>query len=370
MELLIKKDLFLKGINLTEKNIGRNLSLPVLNNVLIKTEKNSLKIISTDLEMAVSVNMPAKIEKEGSITVQPRVLSGFLNNLSDENLHIKTEKNTLFIEQGDYKIKLNGEDDKEFPILPKVNKINTIEINTQDFIKSLGQVINSVASSELKPELTGVFFSITKNGIKLAATDSFRLAEKTINHETSMQGDFKFILPAKTVQEIIRSFQDNEGQLLLFVDKNQVVIQNKSDQKINIQLISKLIEGDYPEYTQIIPKEFKTRSIVAKKDFIQQVKAANIFTSRINDVKLNISGKKIEIESENNDIGKFHSSVNAAIEGENKEVSFNCQYLLDGLNNIEGDEILFKVNNNEGPTLLESSKHKDYFYVLMPIRGN
>ena len=369
MQITLKKDLLLKAVNITEKNIGRNLSLPVLNNILIKTEDKSLEVISTDLEMGIRVSIPAKIDKEGSIALQPRILSGLLNNLTEENLNIKIEKNTLFIEQGDYKTSIKGEDDKEFPLLPNVPKKDTFEVSAPILTGAFEQLINSTATSDLKPELTGILFNFSKTDLRLAATDSFRLAEKTISHKNNIKGNKKFILPSKTASEIMRSFSEIEGDLVIYIDENQVSVTNKENQKTNIQLVSKLIEGEYPEYTQIIPQEFQTKTTVSKKEFTQQVKAAGLFASRINDIKLEINNNKITISSENNDIGKFQASVEASIEGDKKTTTFNYQYLLDGLNNIEGDEVVFKINKEDGPTLLESINQKNYFYVLMPLRS-
>ena len=369
MKISIKKDLLLKAVSITEKNVGRNLSLPVLNNILIKTKDKFLHIISTDLEIGVKVSVPAKIETEGSITIQPRILSGFLNSLSQENVNIKTNKNTLFIEQGEYKTSIKGEDDSEFPPLPKISKDDVFEISAPILTGAFEQLVNSTATSDLKPELTGILFNFSKTDLKLAATDSFRLAEKTIEHKNNITGNKKFILPAKAASEILKSFNESEGDLVIYIDENQISVTNKNNQKINVQLISKLIDGEYPEYSQIIPKEFTTKTTVSKKDFIQQVKAAGLFASRINDIKLQIEKNKIILSSENNDIGKFEASVNASTEGEDKTTTFNYQYLLDGLNNTEGDEVVFKINKEDGPTLLESTKRKDYFYVLMPLRN-
>ena len=146
--------------------------------------------------------------------------------------------------------------------------------------------------------------------------------------------------------------------------------ENADNKNFNLLVVSKLVEGDYPEYTRIIPTKYETKTIVSKNDFIKQVKAAGLFASRINDVKLNIETRNIKIRTENRDVGKYESSIDASTEGESKETTFNCQYLLDGLGNIEGDEVVIKMNNSDSPAVLESTKTKDYFYILMPIKGS
>lgn len=368
MKLIIKKELFLKGLNITEKNVGKNLVLPILNNILIRTTKNFLQFISTDLEIAISILIPAKIESEGSIVLSPKILSNFLNGIPEGNLYIKQEKNILYFEQGKYEIFFKGESDKEYPLLPKVNKKLSFSISSQNIVNALNQVINSVSFSDLKPELTGILFDFNGNQIKIVATDSFRLSEKIIQQQKEIKK--KIIIPIKTAKEIIRNYQNTNCELVVQIDNNQISISNSLEKnQIQIQIISKLIEGEYPEYSQIIPKEFKTKIIVSKKEFNQQIKTASLFVSKINDIKLYTKTKKLFIRTENIEIGQFKSSLDAATEGKDVELVFNCQYLLDGLNNLKGDEVIIKTNKKDGPVLLESTKHKDYIYILMPIRS-
>lgn len=370
MNLSIKKHLLLKSIQAVERNIGRNLTLPVLNNILIKTQKNILNFTSTDLELAVSVSVPAKIEKEGNIAIPPKVISSFLNNIPEGNINIEVKDNNLFIEQGNYKTKIKGESDKDFPLLPKVKREKYFNIPSSEVIKGLQQVVNSVAVSDFKPELTGILFSLSNRELKLTSTDSFRLSEKIIMEKDTQINNTKIIVPAKTIQEIIRNYQDFSDNLYFYLDKNQIAIENTDNKNFNLLIISKLVEGDYPEYARIIPSKYKTKTIVLKDDFIKQIKSASLFASKINDVKLDIKTKSIEIRTENHDVGKFESSIDASTEGENKEIVFNCQYLLDGLDNLEGEEVILKLNNSDSPVVIESTKQKGYFYILMPIKGN
>ncbi|OGZ60982.1 MAG: DNA polymerase III subunit beta [Candidatus Spechtbacteria bacterium RIFCSPLOWO2_01_FULL_43_12] len=370
MKLIIKKHLLLKGIQSVEKNIGRNLTLPVLSNILIRTQKDILNLVSTDLELAVSVSVPAKIEREGNIVVPPKIISSFLNNIPEGNTHIEVKDNNLFIEQGNYKTSIKGEGDREFPLLPKMNKGKHFSIPSSELIKGLQQTINSVAVSDLKPELSGVLFSISKGELKLAATDSFRLSEKRITEKSIETENESMIVPAKTVQEIIRSYQDSSDLLYFYPENNQVIVENADNKNFNLLIISKLIEGDYPDYARIVPNKYETKTIVLKDDFIKQIKAAGLFASRINDVKLSIEARNIKIKTENQDVGKYESSIEASTEGESKETVFNYQYLLEGLGNIEGDEVIIKMNNSDSPAVLESTKNKDYFYIIMPIKGS
>ncbi|MDX1535236.1 MAG: DNA polymerase III subunit beta [Candidatus Spechtbacterales bacterium] len=368
MKLNIKKELLLKAVNINERNVGRNLTLPILNNILIRANENKVEIISTDLDIAIITELTAKTEESGSIVIPPKTLSGFLSNLPDSSIELKKNKETLFLKNGTHKTSIKGENDKDFPLLPKVYRDNYFTVKAKDIVSALDQVINSVSSSELKPELTGILFNITKNEFKLASTDSFRLSERKVPFDNISAINNKKIIPAKTANEIIRSYQNIEGELIFYIEDNQLTVENKDNNNFKIRIISKFIEGDYPDYSKIIPNNFTTKVIVSKKDLLQQVKGASLFTSRVNDIRLSVNQKKIDIHAENYDVGEFNSSVTVTTTGESKELVFNHQYLIDGLNNIEGDEIIIKINKADGPTMFESTDYKNYFYILMPIR--
>lgn len=372
MKLQIKQEVFAKGVGVAERSVGKNLTLPVLNNILLRsTDGKTLEIIATDLETGVAITLPAKVEQKGSIILPPRILNSLLTNIPEGTVTAQVKNNTLFLEHGNYKTSLKGEDDKEFPLLPKINDDKTLILKTEEITEALQQVIHSVATSDLKPELTGVLLSVKKNEIVLASTDSFRLSEKKVSlkENKNTATGAHIIIPAQTVQEVLRSFKDMKGSLWLLFEPNQVVFQNEEDQKIHIKVISKTIEGDYPDYSQIIPQKFETKTVVSRRDLIQQIKAASIFSSRVNDITLSVQEKKIGIETENYDIGNFTSTVQASTVGEEKKLVFNHQYLLQGLQNIQGDEVIIKINEQDKPTIFESTDNKDFFYVLMPIRG-
>lgn len=368
MNLLINKDILLKAVMLVEKNIGRNLTLPVLNNILIKTEDKKLHLISTDLELALWLQIPAKIEQEGSIAVSPRIISGFLSNIPEGTVHVKSEKQTLFLEQKNHTTSIKGEKTDEYPLIPKIKKDTFFIIPSVKLIPALNQTINAAALSDLKPELTGVLFNFSKDELKLASTDTFRLSEKTIKLSAQNNASQKIIVPAKAVQEIIRVYQNTEEDLYFYIDKNQIALENKESQTFTTQLISKTVEGDYPDYTQIVPQKHTTTAIVSKNNLLKQIKSASFFTSKVNDVRLTVGKNTLTIHAQDYDIGEFQSSLEAAVEGDSKKTTFNYQYLLDGLTNIEGDEVVIKFNQEDAPVVIESTKHKDYFYVLMPIK--
>lgn len=371
MKLIIKKELLLRGINIAEHIIGRNLTLPILNNILLKTNKNKLNLIATDLELAILVSLPAKIEQEGDIVVTPKILNGFLTNIPEGNTELTSSKNTLFIRQNNYKTNLKGESSKEYPILPNIKQKNVFIINSIKLTEALNQIINSTAISDLKPELTGILFSFAQEELKLASTDSFRLSEKTlkITDDKNNKQVKNIILPSRAAQEIIKIYQNIDDDLYLYIDENQITIENNKSSSFYTKLISKLIEGEYPQYSQIIPQKYLTKVVVSRSEFISQIKSASLFAGQTKDILVKMSSKKLEIHADDYDVGEFDSYMETKHEGEEKEILLNYQYLLDGLQNIKGEEVVIKINQKDSPVLLEGVKNKNYLYVLMPIRG-
>lgn len=371
MNILIKKDIFQLGVSIVEKNTSRNLTLPILSNILLHTDKDKIYLSATNLESGVLVQLPSKGEIKTELTIPPRVLFGFINSLKEGNLEIKidTKNNSVFIQQNALKTNIKGFNAKDFPILPQVNTKNFFIIAAQKLTKGLEQVINSVAVSDFKPELSGVLFSFYSDGLKLVATDTFRLSEKDIKQPNPNNIEDQFILPTRSALEVVRIFQNIEDDLYIFFDKNQIVLENKDANKINIKFISKIIEGDYPNYTQIIPQKFETTLVVPKQEFINHTKTAGLFSGRINDIKISATPNALVINTEDSDTGNYKSEIPTALNGPEKEISLNHKYLLDGLQNIEGDEVMLKINQQDSPILMQNTKHKDYTYLLMPIRS-
>ena len=371
MSILIKKDNLQTAVGIVEKNTARNITLPVLNNILFKTGIDKISLTATNLEIGVWVSIPSKGDIKTELILPPKVLMSFLNTLNEGNIEIKpSDKNKqITIEQNSFKTSIKGGGADDFPILPQINTKKQFIIKAQQLIEGLEQVINSTATSELKPELTGVLFSFNENGLKLAATDTFRLSECVIKQQNPLNIKEQIIIPTHTAIEIIRIFQNPEEDLCIFLDKNQIMIENKNNNKFIIKLISKLIEGDYPNYQQIIPQSFETTITLPKNELIKHVRAASLFSSKINDIKITITTNALKIQTEDYNIGSYNSEIIAQTEGPEKEISFNHHFLLDGLQNIKGEEVVLKINQKETPALLQNPKQKEYLYLLMPIRA-
>jgi DNA polymerase-3 subunit beta len=369
---------FKKGINITEKITGKNLTLPILDNVLLESLTNFLKISATDLELGIQWWGMCKTEKEGKITVPAKLLNQIIGSLSDEKINIKEKNNTLTIEGKDYKTQIKGFIADDFPIIPSFSKDLFIEVDGKKIKEALMSVVDVVSLSQIKPEISGVYFLFQKDIIKLVATDSFRLSEKTISfsnkqgYKNMFKEEVSFILPQRAAKELINVVNEESKSLRIYLSESQVLFETfmSTIDHPEINLISRQIEGDYPSYQEIIPKEGKTKIIINKEEFLKQVKTAGIFGGRTNEIVLKINNKEknIEIFSQDADIGEANLNVPAKIEGDSLKVSFNWKFLVDGLNNVKGSEITFEFQGDDGPSVIRPLGDSSYLYVVMPIK--
>jgi len=374
MKLQILQEKLKEGLNIIEKISSKSLTLPILNNVLISTEKNFLNLAATDLEIGINWWTLAKTEKEGKITIPSRLFSSFINLLPNKKINIKKENNTLFLDCENYKTQIKGVSAEEFPIIPKISDSEYISVDNSLFSQSLAQVVDIAIPTTTRPEISGVYFSFEKNLITIAATDSFRLGEKKIflKNNTSLKKNYSFILPQKAAKEVINIFSEQKGESKIYFSSNQVMFElpmTETDHP-QIQLVSRLIEGEYPNYQEIIPQKYETQLTLDKNEFLNQIKSASLFSGKVNEinVKTTSAKKEIEISSQSPDIGEYQSSIPVKIEGEDVEISFNHKFLMDGLLNIKSSEVILELNGDAGPGVLKPVGDQTYIYVVMPIK--
>lgn len=362
-----------KGLTFAEKITGKNLTLPILNNLLIEALPNFIKISSTDLEVGIEWWGPCKTEKEGSIAVPAKFLSQLAGSLSEEKINIKNKGSNLLIEGKNIKTQVKGFSSEEFPIIPKFLKDIYIEMEGRKLREGLISVVDMVSISQVKPEISGVYFSFNKGSIKLVATDSFRLAEKTIKDDIKnlFEKEINFILPQKTTKELINILPEEEGKKIrMYFSESQVMFEtflpNSTHSEIN--LVSRQIDGEYPSYEEIIPKTSKTKIVLNKEEFAKQIKMAGLFGGKASEVIIKVGEKNIEIKSQDDEIGESELSMTANTEGDPAKVSFNYRFILDALTNIKASEVSFEMQGNDGPALIKPIGDTSYQYVIMPIR--
>ncbi|MEK7087627.1 MAG: DNA polymerase III subunit beta, partial [Patescibacteria group bacterium] len=252
---------------------------------------------------------------------------------------------------------------------------SVLTINSKILKDSLNCVINSSATSDSRPEISSIYFKINPDQIKFIATDSFRLAHKTIfvssdNFKEKIKIDFeksgKFILPLRTAGELLRILGDQNDNVKIIIDDNQILFDFN-----NTHLISRLVTGNYPDYEAIIPTSSETRCYLSKRDLEESIRLSGCFSSKLNDVTLKTNSLKSQIEvfSLHSEYGNHNSKINSEIKGKDVSVVFNWRYFLDGLKNIEDDEIVLEFNGDLKPAVIKSAKNADFFYILMPIRN-
>lgn len=371
MKIICLQENLKNALNFCEKIISRNLNLPILNNILLEIEKKQLKIAATNLEIGIKTWIGGKIEKEGGITVPARILSSLINNLPPKKIILETKDNFLNIICENYKAKILGQDIGDFPLIPKVGDSFDYIMPSEIFKQGISQVINAASVSESRPEISGIFLKFEKEQLKLAATDSFRLAQKIIG-DMDFNKFNEFIIPQKTAYELIRISQEKLTQKKNFPIKiklspNQILLSLD-----DLEMVSRLIDGRFPDYQQIIPQKFETEIVLEKEDLMRAIKIASFFAPKTCEIKLKIIPQKslIETLTQSPDLGENQTQIKAGqIRGKMMEINFNYRYLLDGLNNIEDKKIILNLNHSDSPALLKPQRNNGYLYLIMPIKG-
>ncbi|MBI2062656.1 MAG: DNA polymerase III subunit beta [Candidatus Yanofskybacteria bacterium] len=362
MDLVVNQKRLISAVRTVEKIVSKNISLPILNTILLKTDNGRLKLSATNLEIGINYWLGVKINENGEIAVPARVFSDFINNVTDEKLSLITKKNTIFINSENYKTQILGIETKDFPIIPQIKKEASFKINSQKVKTALTSVIDSASLSETRPEISGVYVSISSKKAEFAATDSFRLSEKIIDLLDSSAKTF--ILPRNTVVEIIRVAENIEGDLSFVVSDNQILIYGD-----DFEIISRLIDGHYPEYKRVIPEKFVALAKVQKSEFEKSIRMASIFSSSISDIKIKADKDLMEISAKNSDRGEIAANLACEIKNKPFEISVNYHYLLDGLKSVSTDHVILEFTGDGGPLVIKGENQKDHTYVIMPLRN-
>lgn len=373
MKFTCTKENISHSLDLVSSIAGKQVNLPILSNILIQVNESGVKLIATNLEISVNVNLRAKVEQVGSFTVPAKTLTDFVHLLPEEQVEFEKQDNEIFIKCGKSSTKIKGMDAEDYPVVPGIEEEHPYVVEVDNFKNSLSQVVIACAKNEIRPELSGIFFGFFTNdfqGLTLAATDSYRLAEKKLPVSQG-NDEVKVIVPARTAQEIIRLLtlskdQQAENNVRLWVGENQIGLRYD-----DFEFSSRLVDGKYPDYTQIIPSEFKTTSVFSSAAMINKIKAASLFTTTgVNAVSFDLSPEQnnIGISSTSTQTGEHSSEIEADVKGEENSILLNHRYVLDGLQNIESEEIEFKVNSGDAPCLFRGKGKDEYVYIVMPIR--
>ena len=375
MKTRVLKESLKQAISVVERATAKTPMLATLGAIALVAGKNTLELSATDLEMGIRYKVLAKTEKEGGVAVPARLFSQLVSVLPEKEISLSLEGGELKIESQEHQTSIKTLALDDFPIIPSLTGTEeATEIETKIFCAGLSQVVSIPGQSQTRPEISGVFISIQKEGIKFVATDSFRLAEKSLNFSKAQNSEASFILPQKTAKELIAIFQDLPGRMKLYISPTQALFDYSTKEeagKFSLQVVSRLIEGEYPHYQDIIPRDFITKVRVLKQELISRIKAAAVFSGKMQDTKLVVDPKKkgLEISAESSDAGRHSSFLSADVTGERLEVSFNWRFLLDGLSNIKGEEVEIGFGGEDAPVLMRPLDKEQYLYVVMPVRA-
>ncbi len=351
------------AISQAERITGKNLTLPVLNSILINASGKSLKIRSTNLSLGLEIEIPAKIEQEGVVAVSGSILSGVFSNVSqNENVVLESVDGNVLIKTKKSKIKIKGQPHEDFPTIPIVEG-ESFEIEASKLLDGIKSVYYSSSLSDIKPEISSVYVYKDEDYLCFVSTDSFRLAEKKVKIK-GIADITGLIIPFKNIPEILRVFGEFSGSIKVCFNKNQISFSGD-----NIYLTSRIIDGIFPDYRQIIPKNPKIQATILKQDLLNALKLSNIFSDKFNQVNLAIKPKEkiFELSSQNNDIGENKTYLDAALEGENVELGFNYKYFLDCFQSINTDSVCIKVTDAAHPILVLPVSDSSFTYLIMPM---
>lgn len=369
MKVILFRDNLKNGLAAAEKAVADSANLPILKNILLKTINNRIQLTTTNLEFAITKFISGKIIEEGSLTVPFGMLHNIVSQTTHDRINLEKNNNNFLFKTDNYEANIQGISADEFPLIPTIgNTEHYIEINPVVFQESLQQVVSAAHISEIRPEISGILFDFQSTILKLVATDSFRLAEKIIpanqfNH--NFPAAFKAVIPLKTAQELLRVI-GREKPLRILYDAHQILF--KSD---DIEVISRLIDGSYPDYEQIIPRETETEVTVNRAHFMNAVKLVSNFSGKTNDIRLAVKNdqKILDVYSVNQFLGENNYLIPARVSGAVfKDIPFNWRYILDGLKAISEENIIFKINGNTKPALIRPAEDASYLYMVMPIR--
>lgn len=365
------------AISKVERIVSKQTTLPILSNILLTTEKGRLVIAATNLEIAIKVYVGSKIEEKGKITIPARVLGGFLATISDEVVSGELKDTELMINSKNHKMKIKGINAKDFPIIPETPEEGFFTIDAGILSRAISSVLISVAHNDTRRELNGIFLKFNDDSITFASTDSFRLTEVNVNklkirsvdkYNKYKEKNNSVIVPFLALSELQRIV--DEGDFSVVIDQNQLFLSTEST-----KIISRLIDGNYPEYKQVLPEKYDINVEADKKQLIDALKIASLVASNQNgEVQFTSSenSNELVLKTQSIDTGDNISRISAKIVGPGFDVLFNCRYLLEGLNGVlfDEDKVELNLNKQKSPVLLKNKTNDDelsFSYVIMPI---
>lgn len=368
MEVTVTQENLSFALSNTSRIASNKAGLPVLNNILLRTDGSRLLVAATNLEVASSHRIGAKVVKPGSITIPAKLLSDFIQNLPKEQITLKVDTgHKLHITASGSSSTINGVVDDEFPELPTIDdkKAVSYSLSSDDFKHSVSQVVIAASSDSTRPILTGVYWHSFENELFLAATDGYRLTERRIMPTKS---DVTAVIPTSTLQEVLRTLRDETSEIEILFDETQVTFR-----LAEVEITSRLIDGNFPDYRQLIPKSSETSFTVGRTELIRVIKIAGLFARESGGgitISVDVDTSKLTIHSIASEVGENSSEVNVKTTGVTGSVSLNSRYLTDALSAVSSEHVTFGFSGKLAPcVLVETVDSPVYKHIIMPLKS-
>ncbi|NDJ85189.1 MAG: DNA polymerase III subunit beta [Chloroflexi bacterium] len=369
-----------KGLSIVNRAVAARPTLPVLANVMLSTEDGRLKLSATNLELGINTWVGAKVEQEGSITIPARLFNDLVSNLSPERVDMEVDERsqTLNLRCGGTVTNIKGIDANEFPLVPEADANMGVAVPAAEFRQMIRQVVFAAARDDNKPVLTGVKTKIEGHALTLSATDGYRLSERRTALEVGSPDALDIIIPARTLEELARVIDDSEEQVLISIPegRSQVMFHLR-----DVDVVSSLVDGTFPDYERVIPKDHDTVTTVYSDELLRACKRSevfakdNAFTTRliVNPPEDGMGPGEVRLRSQSNEKGDNESMIDASVDGNSIEISFNIRYLIDLLNVINDDQVILRTKTSADPCLVvpyHLDENSQYIHVIMPMRTN
>lgn len=361
-------------LQVTQENLNRALgsvarvansrgTLPILANVLVRTNNNRLSLSATNLDIAITHYIGAKVKEEGSITVPARLMQDFVGSLPGGVIELDLQETKLHVTTDQYKSVVNGIMADDFPVMPAITVGKKWTITGDLFKKALQQVVFAASSDETRPVLTGVLLQTKDGKLSMAATDSYRLAEKNLGKNKE---DIQLLIPASAMHDLLRVLSDGDDEIQVTHDEQQVLFQVG-----DIELVTRLLDGKYPDYRKLIPATFSAEATLKRADLINVTKVSSLFARESAGsvtIEVDEAAGQLSIRSVASQLGENTATAPAKVTGSGN-ITLNSRYLLDALGALAGDEVVFGFNGKLEPTLLRDPAAPGYRHVIMPLKS-
>ena len=366
MKIKVTQEKLSKALNNVSRIAVGKVTLPILNNVLIRVDNKKVSLVTTNLDMAVIDFLPVSSSEDGTVTVPAKILAEFVSNLpKGETIEISSKDTKVTISAGKYSSTINGALSDDFPELPEIDEEKAViyKIGVDEFKASLGQVIVASSNDLTRPALTGVYFNTSDNTLAIAATDGYRLAEKKLIDK--VESEVKAVVPASSLQEVLRAISDDVEEVEISFNDDLVRFRLGE-----VEIISKLIDASFPDYQKLIPKNTKSTVELNREELIRVTKLASLFARSVGGSIICEATEPdtFSVKSIANEFGENDSKIETTVETSSR-VNLNSRFLLDALNALDEPTIEFKFSDGVAPITLKNKKNNKYTHIIMPLNS-